>query len=483
MSVRVRFAPSPTGYLHIGGARTALFNWLYARRAGGTLILRIEDTDADRSSGEMAEGILEGLRWLGLDWDEGPYFQSQRLDLYHSLCQRLLQDGHAYQCFCSPQLLADKKQQAPQDGRDWQYDGACRRLSESEREGRLQADRPFAVRFKVPRERRVSFQDLVYGKVEVESANIEDFVILRSDGGPTYHLSVVADDTEMRISHVLRGADHLSNTHKHVLLYEALGESLPVYAHLPLILGADKKRLSKRHGATSVLEYREQGFLPSALKSYLVRFGWSSGDDQEIFSEKELIELFDLERVNKTNAVFDHQKLEWMNGQHVSLLPAQQLATDVKAVLKSSGLWDPGWESGRKQQFLNTIDLLKPRVRIIPDFVVNGAAFFSDKFDYEATAQKKYLAPSDPAETAILRDAVQALHQGYGDLSPFDLTTTERVLRGVGEKYGIKAGKLIGAVRVALTGQAVAPGIFDVIVTLGKEKTRERLSRLLAVLK
>ena len=280
MSVRVRFAPSPTGFLHIGGARTALFNWLYARQNQGTFILRIEDTDVERSSQEMVEGILEGLSWLGLNWDEGPYYQSNRLELHRSMCDQLLAENKAYRCFCSPQLLKRKKEERLQGGGVWQYDGCCRELSQDESEDRIQSGQVFAVRFRVP-PGQVSFEDAVVGRVKVESENIEDFVILRSDGLPTYHLSVVADDTDMRISHLIRGADHLANTSKHVLLYQALGQPLPSFVHLPLILGPDKKRLSKRHGATSVLEYRKQGFLAGALTNHLALLGWSPGEERE----------------------------------------------------------------------------------------------------------------------------------------------------------------------------------------------------------
>ncbi|MFQ5929352.1 MAG: glutamate--tRNA ligase [Acidobacteriota bacterium] len=478
----MRFAPSPTGYLHIGGARTALFNWLYARQTGGSFILRIEDTDVGRSSPEMVEGILKGLRWLGLNWDEGPYYQSQRLKLYQLVCQRLLETGNAYRCFCSPEVLERKKQQAPHEGRDWQYDRTCRDLSAAQIKERLKAGQAFALRFKVPEKRQVCFKDLVYGPIQVDAENIEDFVILRSDGTPTYHLCVVADDTEMKISHVVRGADHLPNTSKHVLLYQALREAAPSYVHLPLILGPDKKRLSKRHGATSILEYKKQGFIPAAVKNYLVRLGWSPAQDEEIFTEEDLIQLFDINRINKANAVFDPQKLEWMNGEYISLLTPEEIEPEVKSLLQRENLWDSAWDSEGRDRFLNIIGLLKSRVRKLTEFVDFGRPFFADEFEYEQTGVEKYLSLQDPAQASSLSRAIEALSNAYQELGVFNLQTTENVLREVGAKHGIKSGIFIGAVRVALTGRAVAPGIFDVIVTLGKERTLQRLNRLLLFL-
>lgn len=483
MSVRVRFAPSPTGYLHVGGARTALFNWLFARQKGGVFILRIEDTDVERSTSEMVEGILEGLSWLNMDWDEGPVYQSQRLDIHRRVGRQLLEKNHAYRCFCSPEILEQKKAQAPHEGRDWQYDGTCRGLPDDEIQTRLEAGEPYAVRFRVPEDQVVSFQDLVYGDIQVKTENIDDFVILRSDHTPTYHLSVVADDTQMQISHVVRGADHLANTGKHVLLYQALEETLPLYVHLPLILGPDKKRLSKRHGATSVLEYRQQGFIPEAMKNYLARLGWSpGGEDEEILSEKQLIQLFDLSRINKANALFDPQKLEWMNARYISSLPAAELESQLRPILQRENLWDSAWEEKDRQWFLDTLDLIKPRARRLPDFVHLGRPFFSDEFEYESKAVQKYLSAEDPGETSRLIQAIQGLAESYRQLEPFDLETTEQVLRQVGEQHEIKAGQLIGAVRVALTGKAVAPGIFDVIVALNKERTLKRLDRVLTYL-
>ncbi len=483
MSVRVRFAPSPTGHLHIGGARTALFNWLLARKEGGTFILRIEDTDVKRSSPEMVEDILKGLEWLGLHWDEEPYYQSQRFEIYRSIAGHLLETEAAYCCFCSPELLGSKKQKARDEGLEWRYDRSCRELSEEVIQKHLKAEDPFAVRFKVPHKQKVHFEDLVYGSIEVETENIEDFVLLRSDDTPTYHLCVVTDDTQMNISHVVRGADHLPNTSKHVWLYQALDEPVPFYVHLPLILGPDKKRLSKRHGATSVLEYRRQGFLPAALRNYLVRLGWSPSDDQEIFTEEELIQGFDIQRINKSNALFDPQKLEWMNGQYVSTATPEELAPEVESLLKEEKLWDEAWEGEGRDQFLSILELLKSRAKQLTDFVDMGRPFFSDNFEYEPKAIRKNLSFEDPAEAANLVAALEELSEAFRNLEMFSLENTEKIVREVGEQHSLKAGKLMGAIRVALTGKTASPGIFDVIVTLGKDKTLERLGKVPSLLK
>ena len=482
MSVRVRFAPSPTGHLHIGGTRTALFNWLLARKEGGTFILRIEDTDVKRSSPEMVEDILEGLQWLGLDWDEEPYFQSQRFDIYRSIAGQLLESEGAYRCFCSPELLESKKQKARAEGLEWRYDRSCRELSEEEIQGHLKAEDPFVVRFKVPHKQKVHFEDLVYGPIDVETENIEDFVLLRSDTTPTFHLCVVTDDSQMNISHVVRGADHLPNTSKHVLLYQALDEPVPFYVHLPLILGTDKKRLSKRHGATSVLEYKKQGFLPAALKNYLVRLGWSPSDDQEIFTEEELIQGFDIGRINKANALFDPQKLEWMNGQYVSTATPEELAPQVKSLLKEEKLWDEAWEDKGSDYFLSILELLKSRAKKLTDFVDMGRPFFSDEFEYEPKGIRKNLSFEDPVEAANLVAALEELSGAYLKLEVFDLENIEKILREVGERHSLKAGKFMGAIRVALTGRTASPGLFDVIVTLGKDRTLERLGKVPSLL-
>src|SRR6476659_5646609 len=363
--VRVRFAPSPTGYLHVGGARTALFNWLFARRQGGTFVLRIEDTDTERSSWEMVAGIVDGLRWLGLDWDEGPdvggphapYFQSARLEGHRARAERLAGEGRAYYCYCSSEDLQAKRAAAEAAGGGWIYDRTCCALSPEEI-GQREADGvPRAVRFKVP-PGRTSFVDQVHGPIAFDNAHIEDFVIVRSDGQPTYHLSVVCDDIDMAITQVIRGDDHISNTPKHVLLFEAFGAAIPAFAHVPLILGTDKKRLSKRHGATSVTEYQRLGYLPEAMVNFLALLGWSPGGAREIFTQDELVAVFSLEGISGGNAVFNPEKLEWFNQQHIQRLPLNELARRVEPALREAELWTAELAGLRHDWFLRLVDLI-----------------------------------------------------------------------------------------------------------------------------
>ncbi|HUX28397.1 MAG TPA: glutamate--tRNA ligase, partial [Terracidiphilus sp.] len=342
---RVRFAPSPTGFLHVGGARTALFNWLFARHFGGTFILRIEDTDFERSSEEMVEGILEGMRWLGLSWDEGPFYQSQRLDLYKATAAKIVAGGHAYPCFCTKAELEHRRKEAALAGRPPMYDRRCRHIPADEAQARIAAGEPAAFRFAVPEDGSTSFDDAVFGKVEFANSEIEDFVLLRSDGIPTYHLSVVADDIDMRLTHIIRGADHISNTPKQVLQYRALGAELPVFAHVPLILGPDKTRLSKRHGATSVISYKQMGIVPEAFRNFLSLLGWTpggikdtNGKDREVFSSDELIRLFTLDGISKSNAVFDNDKLAWFNAEYIRALPVEELSRSLEPVFAEAGL-------------------------------------------------------------------------------------------------------------------------------------------------
>ncbi len=467
MSVRVRFAPSPTGHLHVGGARTALFNWLFARHHRGAFILRIEDTDEKRSSEEMVQGILEGLRWLGLDWDEGPVYQSQRRELYREAVRKLLDSNAAYRDFSPPD--------APEaEHRAW------RDLDPDEARRRAESGAVFAVRFRVPPARQIQFLDLVYGPVSVDSSTLDDFVILRSDGSPTYHLSVVADDADMEISHVIRGADHLPNTPKHVLLFEGLNRPAPVFAHLPLILGPDKKRLSKRHGATSVTEFSRQGLLPDAVRNYLALLGWSPGDDTELFTPQELIRRFDLARVNRANAVFDYSKLEWMNKRYLSMLQAPALEPLVREALERRGMWNPAWETQERAWLHSVIDLLKSRVQSLLDFPDYGRPFWTDDFDYDPEAVARYVDPAGKEKTAAL---LEALRNRLAGLDAFDAASTEAALRGLAAETGIKAGELIGAVRVAVTGRGQAPGLFEVLAVLGRDRVLQRLDRMVHFLR
>jgi glutamyl-tRNA synthetase len=432
---------------------------LFAKQNEGSFILRIEDTDAERSDEAMVDGILGGLKWLGLDWNEGPYFQSERSLIYSRAVERLLAEGKAFKDFSPP-------------GKN-----SAAHLTESP--DLANTDSPYAVRFRVPKDQRVSFEDLVFGRITVDSEQIEDFVILRSNGSPTYHLSVVVDDIEMTVSHVIRGADHLSNTSKHVLLYQALGQTVPVFCHLPLILGTDKKRLSKRHGAASVVEYSQQGFLPEAVRNYLALLGWSPEGDDEILRGMALVNRFDLSRINKANAIFDVSKLRWMNKRYLSSEPASDLAPRVRNRLRTHGLWRPAWDGEDRAWFLGVVDLLKSRVEDLNDFAAYGQPFFADEFEYEAGAVEKFLKLENQIAEKNLKKALFELRNDYGQLEPFDLKTTEAVLRSLAERYELKTGTFIGAVRLALTGRSKAPGIFDVVVTLGKEKTIERLDRLI----
>jgi glutamyl-tRNA synthetase len=476
-NIRVRFAPSPTGYLHVGGARTALYNWLFARHHGGTFLLRIEDTDADRSKPELTAGILESLEWLGLNWDEGPFYQSQRLERYREVASDLEKRDHAYPCFCLPEELQAKRAQAEAQKRPWRYDGVCRNLSERERQQRRSAGRSFAIRFRVPATGRTGFDDQVFGHLEVENQEIEDFILLRSDGHPTYHLGVVADDLDMRISHVVRGADHLSNTPKQILMYRALGAPEPRFAHLPLILGPDKQRLSKRHGATSVGAYREMGILPEALVNFLALLGWTPSAQKEIVTREEMVREFELTAVSKSNAVFDLEKLTWMNSEYLRHLPADRLLALAEEELKSAGLWQDAFRKEEQQRFEVSTRLLQTRARNIKDFSRSGRAFFSEKFEYDQEAQKKFW--KDPK----LAELLEELRARLAHIEPFDLTETESCLRALAEDKGVKAGLLINATRVALTGQAVAPGLFEVMVALGQSCVVQRLHRAAAHLR
>lgn len=473
--VRVRFAPSPTGYLHVGGARTALFNWLFARHCGGVFILRIEDTDVDRSKPELVTAILESMEWLGLNWDEGPFHQSERLGRYREVAAELERLGHAYPCFCSAEGLQARRAKAEAERRPWKYDGTCRNLLDPQRQRLRAGGTPWALRFRVPETGHTSFDDKVFGHIEMENRDIEDFVLLRSDGNPTYHLGVVADDLDMRITHVIRGADHISNTPKQVLMYQGLEAAVPRFAHLPLILGPDRQRLSKRHGATAVGAYREQGILPEALRNFLALLGWTppkEGEEQkEILPLEEMVRTFALEDVTRANAVFDLEKLAWMNAEYLRRLPAERLLPLVESELKSTALWPDALSPEERRRFEVCARLLQSRARSLRDFSASGRAFFSDQFDYEPEAVKKFW--KEPALPQLLG----ALAERLKSAEPFDLQQTEKTLRALAEEKGVKAGLLINATRVALTGQAVAPGLFDVMLSLGRERVIERLRR------
>jgi glutamyl-tRNA synthetase len=477
MAPRVRFAPSPTGYLHVGGARTALFNWLWARRHGGLFVLRIEDTDLERSSDEMVEGILDGLRWLGLDWDEGPkiggpygpYFQSQRLDRHRLMAERLVAQGDAYYCYCTTDTLKAKRDAAEQAGSASTYDRTCCALTPAEVAARERDRVPRAIRFRVPAG-PMRFEDLVHGAIEFDGANIEDFVLLRSDGQPTYQLSVVSDDVEMKITHVVRGDDHISNTPKQMLLYRAIGAEMPKFAHVPLILGPDRKRLSKRHGATSVTEYARLGYLPEAMFNFLALLGWSPGTDQELFTREGLVNAFALDGISGGNAVFNVEKLDWFNQQHIMRLAPGELAVRLKPVLEQAGLWSDAYLGDRHAWFFSVLELLKPRAKRLDDFAAQGRLFFSDAIEYDAAALEKHL------RVPGMDGHLEAIDAALTALDTFDPASTEAALRATAEARGVKAAVLIHSVRVAVSGKTVSPGLFEVLSLLGRSRVHARIA-------
>ena len=474
---RVRFAPSPTGYLHVGGARTALFNWLYARRTGGVFVLRIEDTDAERSSDAMVDGILDGLRWLGLDWDEGPkiggehrpYFQSQRFDRHRSVAAQLVAGGHAYYCYCTPAEIKAKRDAAEQAGGGWKYDRTCCALTADQVAEREAAHVARAIRFRVP-DGVTRFDDLVHGPIEFDHANIEDFVIVRSDGLPTYQLSVVCDDVDMRITEVVRGDDHISNTPKQILLYRAIGAPLPRFAHVPLILGPDKKRLSKRHGATSVTEYERQGYLPEAMFNFLALLGWSPGDDRELFTRDELVQAFALQGISGGNAVFNPEKLDWFNQQHLMRLAPDELARRVQPFFEAAGTWEDDLIGDRRAWFFAVLELFRPRAKRLDEFASQSRFFFTDAIAYDNSAVTKHL------RVAGMDEHLAAIDAAFGVLDSFDVAAIEASLRAVADARGVKAGSLIHAVRVAVTGKTVSPGLFEVLSLLGRQRVHARLA-------
>ena len=464
---RVRFAPSPTGYLHVGGARTALFNWLFARHFEGTFILRIEDTDLERSTTEMVDGILQGMQWLGINWHEEPYYQTQRTDLYRTAAERLIQSGAAYYCFCTREDLERRRAKAAAEGRPPKYEGTCRKLDPAEALRRKSAGEPAAVRFAIPEGGSTSFNDAVFGKVEFANAEIEDFVLLRSDSSPTYHLSVVADDIDLKITDIIRGADHISNTPKQVLLYQALAAPLPVFAHVPLILGPDKTRLSKRHGATSVMAYRDEGIVPEAFRNFLALLGWTPPEaTPEVLSDSELIRLFSLDGISRSNAVFDRAKLDWFNTEYIRSYPAERLLPFIEEEWRKADLVPTRRDS---QWLLSAVDLLKPRARSLKDFAGSFRAFFSDDFSPDPAAVDKFLKDEN------IRKLLVELGERYASSTDFNEQECEKILRDFATEKTVKAGTLINGARVALTGQGVAPSLFAVMQALGQKTVVHRL--------
>jgi glutamyl-tRNA synthetase len=483
-ALRVRFAPSPTGFLHVGGARTALFNWLFARhRAGGCFVLRIEDTDQERSTEASVKTILEGLAWLGIDWDEGPFFQSRGVEHHRELARRMAGEGKAYWCFCSIEEMEAKRRVAETAGSAWKYDRVCLSLPADATRRRIADGVPAALRFKVP-DGRTAWDDLVHGPTSFDNGVIEDLVLLRSDGSPTYNLSCVADDIDMRITHVIRGDDHISNTPKQILLHRALGHEPPVFAHLPLILGTDKKRLSKRHGAVSVTEYRDKGYLPEAMFNFLALLGWAPGDGREKMTRREMIDAFTVEAINRKGSVFDEQKLEWLNGQHINDLPGETLAAMVRPYFAGAGLLRPELDEGgaRRGWFLSVLEVLKARARLLPDFAREARPFLTDDFEYTPDAVAKHLTGGKAGSPGAVAGRMRALREALVAVQPFDEAATEAALRALAGTRGESAALYIHPLRAALLGTAVSPGVFTVLVLVGRDQAVARLDRLVRFL-
>jgi len=464
-------APSPTGFFHVGSARTALYNWLFARHNKGTFILRVEDTDIDRSSENMIQVILDGLTWLGLNWDDEPLYQSTRLALYKKYVDILLENNLAYFCYCQPEDLEKEKQKAYQEKKDWQYDRRCLHLSSQEKEEKEKTGIPKAIRFSVP-DSAVSYQDLVYGDITREGHDIEDFVIMRANGMPTYNLACVVDDHDMKITHVIRGADHITNTPKQVLLYKALEFELPEFAHLPLILGADKSKLSKRHGAISVMEYRSMGYLPEAFVNYLALLGWSPGDDTEIMTMKDMVVRFDLERINTSNAVFDPRKCEWINQQHIMKLSPQTYKQTLEPFVLSAGLLGKQELMEKDLWFSRVCSLLHPRLKVLNDVDTAGRFFFKENFAYDRKALQKFTSE----ETITL---IRAMLPVIGDTNPFKAENIETTLRAFSDTKGWKVKQWIHPLRVFTTGSVAGPPLFDVLELIGKERVVQRIQKIL----
>ena len=459
-NIRVRFAPSPTGYLHIGGVRTALFNWLFARHNNGVFVLRIEDTDQTRSTDESIQAIIEGMKWLGLDWDEGPYRQTERMHIYKEHIEKLLQEDKAYHCYCTPEELEERRKQAFAEKRIPKYDGRCRELKNP-----VPGKQP-VVRFKMPLQGETVVDDHVKGRIVFENTQLDDLIIMRSDGWPTYNFCVVVDDATMNITHVIRGDDHLNNTPRQMQLYNAFGYKTPEFAHLPMILGHDKTRLSKRHGATAVTAYRDMGYLPEALLNYLARLGWSF-KDQEVFSREELIEKFTLEHVGKSAAVFNPEKLLWLNSHYITSMDQKEIISRLRPYLISDGLIkedtvvDESWMG-------KVIASLKERCRTLIEFTSAAHYFFSDDIETDPEAAKKFLIPGN---RGVLEDVLK----GIESMPAFSETEIDSLFKTIMSNRGIKMGQVAQPVRVALTGRTVSPGIFEVIDILGKDKIIRRL--------
>ncbi|RKY90485.1 MAG: glutamate--tRNA ligase, partial [Ignavibacteriae bacterium] len=466
---RVRFAPSPTGQLHLGGARTALFNWLFARKHGGILLLRIEDTDKQRSKQEFTDQICDSIKWLGLNWDEEIVYQSSRTELYKNAIEKLLETKKAYRCFCSKEKIAEERIQAEKSGTGYFYSGTCRNLDDRVVQANIKNDIHFSVRISVP-EGYTEFNDKIYGNILVNNKEIDDFIIARTDGSPVYNLVVAIDDNDMEITHIIRGEDHISNTPKQLIIYMALQLRIPEFAHLPMILGPDKKRLSKRHGATGVQEYKDRGYLPEALSNYLALLGWNPGTEQEIFYPDDLIKQFSIERVQKKSAVFDERKLQWMSGQYIYQKSALEILNSIHA-------YDPDWRKSTDENYLlKVIDLMKERVKSLRDMQNMTSMFFEDPIEYDEKAMKKRW--KDESVNALISSFEQLL----SEIENWNTEHIEIALRNLAEREDISVGKIIHPTRLALSGSGSGPSLFEMMELLGRKTCLRRLQKALNVL-
>jgi nondiscriminating glutamyl-tRNA synthetase len=480
MTVRVRFAPSPTGFLHIGSVRTALYNWLFARHNKGTFVLRIEDTDEVRSTKESVEAILEGMKWLGLDWDEGPgkdgnygpYFQMERLDIYKKYADQLIKEGKAYYCYCTAEELAARREEAVKEKRPPKYDGRCRQLSEEQKKKYELEGRSKVVRFKTASSGKTKINDLIRGEIEFDNAVLDDFVLLKSNGTPIYNFANVIDDSLMKITHIIRGDDHISNTPRQVLLYEALGFNLPEFAHGPMIHGADGSRLSKRHGATSVEQYKEEGYLPEALRNYLLLLGWSTTESQQIFTLSEMIEKFSLEGCGKSPAVFDLQKLLWMNGEYIRQTNLDRLVELAIPYLEKAGLIN---KDVHYQELKNIIALEQQRIRLIAEIPQLVDFFLKEEVRFDEKAVDKVLKKDYvPGMLKIIREKFSQIAE-----ADFKTEKLETLTRQIAEELNIKTNQVFHPVRVSVSGRTVGPGLFEMLEVLGKETVLKRLEKVL----
>jgi glutamyl-tRNA synthetase len=468
---RLRFAPSPTGYLHVGGARTALFNWLFVKHYGGQFLLRIEDTDKARSTDDSTRAIFEGLEWLGLTWDEQVVYQGANLPRHRADVDKLVSLGKAYRCFCTAQELDEQRAAATARGEAFKYDRRCDRLDPAEIDRRVAAGMPFSVRFRVP-DGETAWEDVVHGRIAFPNRDIGegDFIILRSDGTPIYNLAVVSDDIAMQITLVMRGDDHISNTPKQILIYQALGAATPQFAHLPMIHGADGKKLSKRHGATAVGDYQHLGILPQAMLNFLALLGWSPGNDIEVMTVPQMVELFSTDGLLRKAAVFDTKKLEWMNGQHLASMPANELAGIVTPQVIAAGIADARTLDSIRDRYLAVLDLLKVRARTTDEIVRQIQPYLGGPLEYETEAVTKGWK-----DRASSREVIGAVRAAISGVDPWDHTSLEDALKRLAESRGVSAGKLYQPMRVALTGLTVSPGIFELLEAMGRELSLDRL--------